>query len=107
MWYLPHIMQPARAMILTAITNCNKDETSQDKLIIIAGILFILDRIFILISVSLVARFIIIIFCMQIEGKIELGASLYFGWVAASLLLIVGVILCINVGDIELMMGIC
>ncbi|XP_035627511.1 claudin-4-like [Oncorhynchus keta] len=122
MRYLHHFLQPARAMILSAIilgvlgvmfsivgakcTNCIKDKTSQAKLIIIAGILFIGAGILILITVSLVAIFIIIDFHMWIEGKPELGASLYFGWVAAALLLIGGVILGITVGVFGWMMGI-
>ncbi|XP_020326518.1 claudin-4-like [Oncorhynchus kisutch] len=122
MRYLHHFLQPARTMILSAIilgvlrviffmvgakcTNCIKDKTSQAKLIIIAGILFIGAGILILITVSLVAIFIIIDFPMWIEGKPELGASLYFGWVAASLLLIGGVILGITVGVFGWMMGI-
>nr|XP_029544938.1 claudin-4-like [Oncorhynchus nerka] len=122
MRYLHHFLQPARAMILSAIilgvlgaiffivgakcTNCIKDKTSQAKLIIIAGILFIGAGSLILITVSLVAIFIIIDFPMWIEGKPELGASLYFGWVAAALLLIGGVILGITVGVFGWMMGI-
>ncbi|XP_055791073.1 claudin-4-like [Salvelinus fontinalis] len=117
-----YVLQPARAMIPTAIilgvlgvmfsmvgaksTNCIKDKTSQAKLIIIAGILFILDGILIIIPVSLVARSIISDSSTQIEGKFELGASLYIGWVAAALLLIGGVTLCITVGVFGWMMGI-
>ncbi|XP_055791070.1 claudin-4-like [Salvelinus fontinalis] len=120
MLYWKYDLQPARAMILTAIilgvlgvmvsmvgakcTNCIKDKTSQAKLIIIAGILFILAGILLLITVSWVAIF--IIFGMWIEEKFELGASLYIGWVAASLLLIGGVTLCITVGVFGWMMGI-
>ncbi|XP_013985104.2 claudin-4-like [Salmo salar] len=115
-------LQPARAMILTAIilgvlgvmvsmvrakcTNCIKDKTSQAKLIIITGILFILAGILILIAVSLVAKRIISNSSKWMERKTELGASLYFGWVAASLLLIGGVLLCITVGVFGWTMGI-
>ncbi|XP_038820688.1 claudin-4-like [Salvelinus namaycush] len=96
MGYWEYVLQPARAMILTTIilgvlgdlwvmvsmvgakgTNCIKDKTSQAKLIIIAAILFILDGILILIPVSLVARSIISDSSTQIEGKPELGDSLY------------------------------
>ncbi|XP_070299604.1 claudin-4-like [Salvelinus sp. IW2-2015] len=110
MGYWPHFLQPARAMIYTAIilvvlgvmvsmvgaksTNCIKDKTSQAKLIIIAGILFILAGFLILIPVSLVARSIISDSSTQIEGKPELGDSLYICWEAAALLLVMGVILC-------------
>ncbi|XP_070299602.1 claudin-4-like [Salvelinus sp. IW2-2015] len=116
MGYWPHFLQPARAMIPTATTlvvlgvtvsmvgtkctNCIKDETSQAKLIIIAGILFILAGILILIPLSMVTRFVQIHYSMQFKGKTEL----YFGWVAASLLLIGGFILCINVGVFGWMM---
>uniref|UniRef100_A0A4W5QA78 Claudin n=1 Tax=Hucho hucho TaxID=62062 RepID=A0A4W5QA78_9TELE len=108
MWYWEYDLEPARAMILTAIilgvlgvlffivgakcTNCIKDKTSQAKLIIIAGILFILAGILILIPVSLVARS-IISNSTRVKGKTELGPSLYFGWVAAALLLIGGVLM--------------
>ncbi|XP_038820686.1 claudin-4-like [Salvelinus namaycush] len=112
MGYWEYVLQPARAMIPTAIilvvlgvmvsmvgaksTNCIKDKTSQAKLIIIAAILFILAGFLILIPVSLVARSIISDSSTRIEGKPELGNSLYLGWVAASLLLIGGVLLCCN-----------
>nr|XP_029544936.1 claudin-4-like [Oncorhynchus nerka] len=115
-----HVLGRAKAMILTAIilgvlgvmfsmvgakcTDCIKDKTSQAKLIIIAGILFILAGILILIPVSMVARSII---RNSFEWvKAVLGASLYFGWVAAALLLIGGVTLCITVGVFGWMMGI-
>ncbi|XP_071220895.1 claudin-9-like [Salvelinus alpinus] len=120
--YWEYDLQRARAMTLTAIilvvlgvmvsmvgaksTNCIKDKTSQAKLIIIAGILFILAGILIIIPVSLLARSIISDSSTRIKGKTELGASLYFGWVAAALLLIGGVILCITVGVFGWMMGI-
>ncbi|CAB1333239.1 unnamed protein product [Coregonus sp. 'balchen'] len=116
-------MEYAGAMILTAIilgvlgvtvsmvgakcTNCIKEQTSQAKLIIISGILFILAGILILIPVSMVARSIISGYSKWIKVKVELGASLYFGWGAAALLLIGGFILCITVGVFGSMMGIC
>ncbi|XP_070990872.1 claudin-4-like [Oncorhynchus clarkii lewisi] len=116
MWY------PARAMFPTAIilgvlgvtismvvakcTNCIKDETSQTKLIIIAGIIFILAGILILITLFMVTITVQINYFTQSKGNFELGNSLYFGWVAAALLLIGGFILCINVGVFGWMMGI-
>ncbi|CAB1333238.1 unnamed protein product [Coregonus sp. 'balchen'] len=104
-------MENAGAMIITAIilgcTNCIKEQTSQAKLIIISGILFILAGILILIPVSMVARSINSENSKWIRGKAELGASLYFGWGAAALLLIGGFILCITVGVFGWMMGIC
>eukprot|EP00063_Salmo_salar_P010352 XP_013985187.1 PREDICTED: claudin-4-like [Salmo salar] len=122
MWHWRYNLQPARAMILTAIilvvlgvmvsmvgakcTNCIKDKTSQAKMIIIAGILFILAGILILIPVSLVAIPIINDSSTRIEEKPELGNSLYLGWVAASLLLIGGVTLCIKEGVFGWIMGI-
>uniref|UniRef100_A0A674BQI8 Claudin n=1 Tax=Salmo trutta TaxID=8032 RepID=A0A674BQI8_SALTR len=120
--YWRYNLQPARAMIPTAIilvvlgvmvsmvgakrTNCIKDKTSQAKMIIIAGILFILAGILILIPVSLVAIPIINDSSTRIEEKPELGNSLYLGWVAASLLLIGGVTLCIKEGVFGWIMGI-
>ncbi|XP_064827172.1 claudin-4-like [Oncorhynchus masou masou] len=104
-WYLPDVLQAARAMILTAIilgvlgvvvsmvgakcANCVKDETSQDKLINFAEIQLILAGIIILTPVFLVAIS-IIDHSTQIERETVLGASLYFGWMAAALLLIGG-----------------
>ncbi|XP_020326505.1 claudin-3-like [Oncorhynchus kisutch] len=122
MWDLPDCIQPVKAMILTAIilgvlgvtismvgakcTYCIKDETSQTKLIIIAGILFILDGILILSTLFLVTITVQTNCFIQYKGNFELGNSLYFGWVAAALLLIGGFILCINVGVFGWMMGI-
>ncbi|XP_052376547.1 claudin-4-like [Oncorhynchus keta] len=122
MWDLPYCIQPVKAMILTAIilgvlgvtismvgakcTYCIKDETSQTKLIIIAGILFILDGILILSTLFMVTITVQINCFRQYKGNFELGNSLYFGWVAAVLLLIGGFILCINVGVFGWMMGI-
>ncbi|XP_021445957.2 claudin-4-like [Oncorhynchus mykiss] len=116
------IFDPARAMFPTAIilgvlgvtismvgakcTNCIKDETSQTKLIIIAGIVFILAGILILITLFMVTITVQINYFIQSKGNFELGNSLYFGWVAAALLLIAGFILCINVGVFGWMMGI-
>ncbi|XP_064860652.1 claudin-4-like [Oncorhynchus nerka] len=116
------IWDPARAMFPTAIilgvlgvtismvgakcTNCIKDETSQTKLIIIAGIFFILAGILILITLFMVTITVQIDYFIQSKGNFELGNSLYFGWVAAALLLIGGFILCINVGVFGWMMGI-
>ncbi|XP_041706247.1 claudin-4-like [Coregonus clupeaformis] len=92
----PPSMEYAGAMILTAIilgvlgvtvsmvgakcTNCIKEQTSQAKLIIISGILFMLAGILILIPVSMVAISIISDSSNRIGGKTELGALLYFGW---------------------------
>ncbi|XP_064827250.1 claudin-4-like [Oncorhynchus masou masou] len=122
MWDFPQCIQPVRAMLLTAIilgvlgvtismvgakcTYCIKDETSQTNLIIIAGILFILAGILILSTLFMVTITVQINCFIQSKGNFELGNSLYFGWVAAALLLIGGFILCINVGVFGWMMGI-
>ncbi|XP_041706248.2 claudin-4-like [Coregonus clupeaformis] len=114
----PPSMEYAGAMIITAIilgvlgvtvsmvgakcTNCIKEQTSQAKLIIISGILFLLAGILILIPVSMVARLINSDYFKWIGGKNELGASLYFGLGAAALLLIGGFILCITMDMLKI-----
>lgn len=78
-------------------TNCIQDEGSKAKVMIIAGIFFILAGILVLIPVSWTAHVIIRDFYNPLvtnAQRRELGASLYIGWGAAALLLIGGAMLC-------------
>ncbi|XP_073335078.1 claudin 3c [Pagrus major] len=106
-------LQASRAMMVIAIilgvlgvlisivgakcTNCIEDEPSKAKVMIIAGIFFILGGLLVLIPVSWTASVVIRNFYNPIltnPQRRELGASLYIGWGAAALLLIGGAMLC-------------
>ncbi|TDH04991.1 hypothetical protein EPR50_G00138760 [Perca flavescens] len=110
---LPQELQASRAMTIVAIilgvlgvmisivgakcTNCIDDEPSKAKVMIIAGIFFVLAGLLVLIPVSWTASVLIQDFYNPLlisEQKRELGASLYIGWGAAILLLIGGAMLC-------------
>uniref|UniRef100_A0A3B4GPR5 Claudin n=1 Tax=Pundamilia nyererei TaxID=303518 RepID=A0A3B4GPR5_9CICH len=106
-------LQASRAMMVVAIilgvlgvmisivgakcTNCIEEEGSKAKVMIIAGVFFILSGLLVLIPVSWTANVIIMNFYNPIlltSQKMELGASLYIGWAAAGLFLIGGAMLC-------------
>ncbi|XP_042354644.1 claudin-4-like [Plectropomus leopardus] len=110
---LPQELQASRAMMIIAIilgvlgvmisivgakcTNCIDDEASKAKVMIIAGIFFILGGLLVLIPVSWTASVVIRDFynpLLTSGQRRELGASLYIGWAAAALLLIGGAMLC-------------
>ncbi|XP_069578270.1 uncharacterized protein [Brachyistius frenatus] len=110
---LPRELQASRAMVIIAIilgvlgvmisivgakcTNCIEDEPSKAKVMIIAGIFFVLAGLLVLIPVSWTASVTIRDFYNPILAdpqRRELGASLYIGWGAAALLLIGGAMLC-------------
>ncbi|XP_071394383.1 claudin-4-like [Centroberyx affinis] len=110
---LPQDLQAARAMTIISIilgvlgvlisivgakcTNCIEDEPSKAKVMIIAGIFFLLAGLLVLIPVSWTASTVIRDFYNPLltnAQKRELGASLYIGWGAAGLLLIGGALLC-------------
>ncbi|XP_071766539.1 claudin-3-like [Centroberyx gerrardi] len=110
---LPQDLQAARAMTIISIilgvlgvlisivgakcTNCIEDEPSKAKVMIIAGIFFLLAGLLVLIPVSWTASTIIRDFYNPLltnAQRRELGASLYIGWGAAALLLIGGAMLC-------------
>ncbi|XP_056263804.1 claudin-4-like [Pseudoliparis swirei] len=106
-------LQASRAMMIVAIilavlgvmisivgakcTNCIEDEASKAKVMIIAGIFFVLAGLLVLIPVSWTATVVIQNFYNPLlisAQKRELGASIYIGWGAATLLLIGGAMLC-------------
>ncbi|KAI9542187.1 Claudin-4 [Dissostichus eleginoides] len=112
---LPQDLQAARAMIIISIltgvfgvilsiaggkcTNCIEEERSKSKACILAGVLFIVSGFLVIIPVSWSAHTIITNFYnpLLIESqRYELGAALYIGWAAASLLLMGGGLLCWN-----------
>ncbi|KAM8897488.1 claudin-3-like [Spinachia spinachia] len=106
-------LQASRAMMIIAIilgvlgvmvsivgakcTNCIEDEPSKAKVMIIAGIFFLLAGLLVLIPCSWTASVVIRDFynpLLTSAQKREIGASLYIGWGAAALLLIGGAMLC-------------
>lgn len=106
-------LQASRAMMVIAIilgvlgimisivgakcTNCIEDEGSKAKVMIIAGVFFILSGLLVLIPVSWTAQVIITDFYNPLvisAQRREIGASLYIGWAAAGVFLIGGAMLC-------------
>lgn len=80
-------------------TNCVENESTKARVIVAAGIIFIVAGVLCLIPVSWTANTIIRGFYdpMVNNGqKYELGAALFIGWGAAALLLLGGGILCAN-----------
>ncbi|XP_035010462.2 claudin-3 [Hippoglossus stenolepis] len=78
-------------------TNCVDDETAKARVMIAAGVAFILASLTQLIPVSWSANTIIMEFYNPIipeAQKREIGAALYLGWAAAAFLLIGGGVLC-------------
>ncbi|XP_062887210.1 claudin-4-like [Mobula hypostoma] len=78
-------------------TNCIDDEATKAKVMIVAGIIFILCGVLILIPVSWSANTIIRDFYNPLvtdAQKRELGASLYIGWGTSGLLMLGGALLC-------------
>ncbi|XP_051891322.1 claudin-4-like [Pristis pectinata] len=78
-------------------TNCVEDEATKAKIMIVAGIIFILSGVLTLIPVSWSANTIIKDFYNPLvteAQKRELGASLYIGWGTSGLLILGGALLC-------------
>lgn len=78
-------------------TNCVDDEAAKARVMIAAGVAFILASLTQLIPVSWSAHTIIMEFYSPLTPeaqKREIGAALYLGWAAAAFLLIGGGILC-------------
>lgn len=112
---LPQDLQAARALVVICIivaalgvllalvggkcTNCVEDETSKAKTMIVAGVVFLLAGILIIIPTSWTAHNVIRDFYNPLVAsgqKREMGASLYIGWAASGLLLLGGALLCCN-----------
>ncbi|XP_004630484.1 claudin-4 [Octodon degus] len=112
---LPQDLQAARALMVVGIivaalgmllsvvggkcTNCLEDETTKAKTMIVAGVVFLLAGLLVLVPVSWTANNIIRDFYSPLVAsgqKREMGASLYIGWAASGLLLLGGALLCCN-----------
>ncbi|KAI1903224.1 hypothetical protein AGOR_G00025020 [Albula goreensis] len=110
---LPQDLQAARALTVISIivavlavlisivgakcTNCIEDEATKAKVMIIAGVFFIIAGVMQLIPMCWTANSIIRDFYNPLltdAQRRELGASLYIGWAAAGLLIIGGALLC-------------
>ncbi|XP_060622894.2 claudin-8-like [Anolis sagrei] len=74
-----------------------KDEETKSKLLLSAGIIFLLTGVIVLIPVSMIANNIITDFynpANQLARKYELGAALYLGWITSGFLISGGAIFC-------------
>ncbi|XP_075328946.1 claudin-4-like [Odontesthes bonariensis] len=108
-------LQAARALIIISIlvgilalfigiaggkcTNCVEDESTKAKIGITAGVMFIIAGVMCLIPVCWTAHSIIREFynpMLSSSQKNEMGASLFIGWGASTLLLLGGGLLCAN-----------
>lgn len=80
-------------------TNCVENESTKSRVIMAAGIIFIISGVLCLIPVSWTANTVIKNFYNPLQnnsGKKELGASLFIGWGASALLILGGGLLCAN-----------
>ncbi|XP_006640933.2 claudin-4-like [Lepisosteus oculatus] len=110
---LPDHLQAARALTIISMlacvvgiflsvagakcTNCTPDKASKPKIILSAGITFIVAGLLHLIAVSWTANAIVLDFydpLLEETQKREFGNSLYFGWGASSFLILGGALLC-------------
>ncbi|XP_019219165.1 claudin-4-like [Oreochromis niloticus] len=110
---LPPDLQAARAMVIISVivgifgilmaviggkcTNCMEDDVAKAKTCIVAGVIFIITALLILIPVSWSAHAVISDFYnpLLVEAqRRELGSSLYIGWCSAAVLLLGGGLLC-------------
>nr|XP_061817492.1 uncharacterized protein LOC133607048 [Nerophis lumbriciformis] len=112
---LPQDLQAARAMVVVSVmvgvlgvlvaaaggkcTNCVEDETAKAKACIVAGVMFVIGALLVMIPVSWSAHTVIRDFynpLVTAAQRRELGAALYIGWGSAAMLLLGGGILCNN-----------
>lgn len=112
---LPQDLQAARALMVICIilavlgvllavvggkcTNCVEDESSKAKIMIVAGVVFLLAGLLSIVPVSWTAHNVIRDFYNPLVAsgqKREMGASLYVGWAASGLLILGGALLCCN-----------
>nr|XP_020461283.1 claudin-3-like [Monopterus albus] len=85
------------ALVGAKCTNCVDEETAKARVMIAAGVTFILASLTQMIPVSWSAHTIVVEFYSPVipeAQKREIGAALYLGWAAASFLLVGGGILC-------------
>ncbi|XP_066491202.1 claudin-4-like [Tiliqua scincoides] len=112
---LPQDIQAARALVVIAIllavlglflsilggkcTHCLDEETSKARVVVAAGVIFLLSSILLLIPLCWTAHDIIRNFYSPMivdSQKREFGPSLYIGWASCGLLLFGGTLLCCN-----------
>lgn len=110
---LPQDLQAARALMVVCIivaalgmllsvvggkcTNCLEDEATKAKTMIVAGVVFLVAGLLVMVPVSWTANNVIRDFYNPLVAsgqKREMGASLYIGWAASGLLLLGGALLC-------------
>ncbi|KAL2081415.1 hypothetical protein ACEWY4_023268 [Coilia grayii] len=110
---LPQDLQAARALVVISIlvtvmgillsvaggkcTNCLEDGTAKARVVVAAGVFFLVGGVLCLIPVSWSAHSVIRDFYNPIitdAQRRELGACLFIGWGAAGLLLLGGALLC-------------
>ncbi|KAF0874786.1 claudin-4 [Crocuta crocuta] len=112
---LPQDLQAARALMVICIilavlgvllsvvggkcTNCVEDESAKTKTMTVAGVVFLMAGLLVMVPVSWTAHNIIRDFYNPLVPsgqKREMGASLYVGWASSGLLLLGGALLCCN-----------
>lgn len=110
---LPVDLQAARALVIVSMvlsilgicisvagakcTNCSRDVSSKPRLMVTAGVIFIVAGLLLLVAVSWTAHAIVMGFydpMLEETGKREFGNALYFGWAASCLLILGGALLC-------------
>lgn len=110
---LPVDLQAARALVIVSMvlcivgiglsvagakcTNCSQDVSSKPRLVVAAGVTFIVAGLLLLVAVSWTAHAIVVGFynpLLEETGKREFGNALYFGWAASCLLILGGALLC-------------
>ncbi|CAL8334279.1 unnamed protein product [Boreogadus saida] len=110
---LPVDLQAARALVVVSLvmcvagiglstagakcTNCSADAASKPRLVVTAGVTFLLAGTLLMVAVSWTANAIVVDFydpTLEETGKREFGNALYFGWAASCLLVLGGALLC-------------
>ncbi|XP_071378599.1 uncharacterized protein [Centroberyx affinis] len=110
---LPVDLQAARALVIVSMvlcivgiglsvagakcTNCSPDVSSKPRIVLAAGVTFVVAGLLLLVAVSWTANAIVLDFydpLLEETGKREFGNSLYFGWAASCLLILGGALLC-------------
>ncbi|XP_069017235.1 claudin-4 [Embiotoca jacksoni] len=110
---LPADLQAARALVIVSMvlcivgiglsvagakcTNCSRDVSSKPRLVVAAGVTFVVAGLLLLVAVSWTAHAIVLGFydsLLEETAKREFGNALYFGWASSCLLILGGALLC-------------
>ncbi|XP_029302152.1 claudin-4 [Cottoperca gobio] len=110
---LPVDLQAARALVIVSMvlsivgiglsvagakcTNCSRDVSSKPRLVVAAGVTFVVAGLLLLVAVSWTAHAIVLGFydpMLEETGKRDFGNALYFGWASSCLLILGGALLC-------------